>query len=189
VHQGIRRAAALVRGAMIYPVTIDDGEIPHRRTFGGGGRVLPALLAVLALGSGCAAPSDGGGSASSGGSGNAAGGGTTLADDDLLVRIDRGDGSPAEEWTLSCLDVVAGTHPEAVAACAHLSGLDDPFAPLPADVVCTEQYGGPQTARVTGRWHGEPVDAELSRVDGCRIAQWDGLGPLLPVDVGVEPVG
>jgi hypothetical protein len=31
------------------------------------------------------------------------------------------------------------------------------------------------------------VDLELTRVDGCRIAQWDGLGPLLPGPVGVEP--
>jgi hypothetical protein len=56
----------------------------------------------------------------------------------------------------------------------------DPFAPIPDDMVCIEQYGGPQTARVTGRWHGQPVDVRLARNDGCRIAQWDGLGPLLP---------
>jgi hypothetical protein len=58
--------------------------------------------------------------------------------------------------------------------------MDDPVAPIPDDMVCTQQYGGAQTASVTGRWAGRPVDLALSRVDGCTIAQWDGLGPLLP---------
>ena len=34
---------------------------------------------------------------------------------------------------------------------------------------------------------GDPVDIELSRVDGCRISQWAALGPLLPGPVGVAP--
>ncbi|TFV60149.1 subtilase-type protease inhibitor [Geodermatophilus sp. DF01-2] len=108
----------------------------------------------------------------------------------LLVAFDPGDGSPAQRWTLSCGDEVTGDHPAAPAACDHLRGLDDPFAPLPADRVCTEQYGGPQTAHVTGRWRGQPLDLELSRIDGCHIAQWNSLGPLLPEDVGVlDPLG
>lgn len=51
---------------------------------------------------------------------------------------------------------------------------------MPADAICSQVYGGPQTARVSGRWRGEPVDLALSRTDGCRIAQWDRFGPLLP---------
>ena len=39
---------------------------------------------------------------------------------------------------------------------------------------------GPETARVTGRWHGEPVDLQLARNDSCRTTQWAGFGPLLP---------
>ncbi|MGY1804074.1 SSI family serine proteinase inhibitor [Blastococcus sp. SYSU D00922] len=105
------------------------------------------------------------------------------ADDDLQVTLDPGDGSPVQEWTLSCRDTPEGSHPDAGAACEHLSGMRDPFAPLVADAVCTEQYGGPETARVIGRWDGEPVDLELSRSDGCRIAQWDALGPLLAFDL------
>jgi hypothetical protein len=62
--------------------------------------------------------------------------------------------------------------------------MDEPFAPLPSGVACTEQFGGAQTAHVSGVWDGDPVDLELSRSDGCRIAQWDGLGPLLPIPVG-----
>ncbi len=145
----------------------------------------PALLALLLL-AGCANGSDGGAGA---GGDPADGGGISQADDDLLVHLDLGDGTPAADWTLTCVGLVEGSHPQADAACAHLAGMDDPFAPLPQDVACTEQFGGPQTARVTGRWNGEPVDLKLSRSDGCRIAQWDSLGPLLPVPEGMEPVG
>jgi hypothetical protein len=106
--------------------------------------------------------------------------GTVLADDDLQVTFDPGDGTEPSTWALSCLEPVEGSHPEAAAACAHLRTLENPFTPLPSDVICTEQFGGPQTAQVLGNWEGKPVDLELSRVDGCRISQWDALVPLVP---------
>ena len=53
-------------------------------------------------------------------------------------------------------------------------------APVPADVMCTEQYGGPQRARVTGTWHGRAVRASFTRTDGCQIARWDAIVPVLP---------
>ena len=144
------------------------------------------LATVLALAA-CASPSDDDGTGSPGDP--ATGGGISQADDDLQVVVDRGDGSGPEEWTLTCVGLVEGTHPEAEAACAHLAGLEDPFLPLPNDVACTEQYGGPETAHVTGRWNGEPVDVELARTDGCLITQWDSLVPLLPPPIGVDPIG
>ena len=149
-----------------------------------------ALLAALAVSAACASPVDGDGDGGAAGPGApAAGDGMSQADDDLLVHLDLGDGTPAQDWTLTCAGSAEGSHPSADAACGHLAGLVDPFAPLPDDVVCTEQYGGPQTARVTGRWDGASVDLELSRSDGCRIAQWDSLGPLLPIPEGMDPVG
>lgn len=105
----------------------------------------------------------------------------------LQVAYDPGDGTEPESWTLVCDGRDDDAHPDPAAACAHLRTLEDPFAPLPDDVACTEQYGGPQTAHVIGRWDGEPVDLELSRVDGCRISQWDGLVPLLPAVDGAVP--
>lgn len=111
--------------------------------------------------------------------------GSEPTQNDLVVVQDLGDGSPPQRWTLVCAGEASGDHPAARAACDHLTGLVDPFAPLPTDIVCTEIYGGPQTAQVTGTWQGEPVDLELSRTDGCRASQWDGLGPLLPGPVGV----
>jgi hypothetical protein len=153
-------------------------------------RNLLPLLTLLALLTGCApAPADTGADATDDGTtaGPDAAGGSSRAENDLVVRIDRGDGSAPESWTLTCAGSAGGTHPDAQAACAHLQGLDHPFVPIPDDVVCTEQYGGPQSAHIAGRWGGEPVDFEVTRVDGCRIAQWDSLGPLLSGPGGVEP--
>jgi hypothetical protein len=98
----------------------------------------------------------------------------------LSVELDRGDGTPAESWTLDCADPGSSSHPDAEAACAALEALQDPFAPLPADLVCTEIYGGPQEARVTGTWNGAQVDLTVRRTNGCEISQWDSLVPLLP---------
>lgn len=46
--------------------------------------------------------------------------------------------------------------------------------------MCTMQYGGPATARVTGTWAGRPVDATYERGNGCEIARWDAMVPVLP---------
>ena len=144
------------------------------------------LLALLTL-TACASPADSGAADST--SDPAAGGDITQADDDLQVHFDPGDGTEPQTWRLSCLEAVTGSHPDSEAACAHLKTMDNPFAPIADDVVCTEQFGGPQTSHVIGRWAGGQVDLELSRVDGCRISQWDSLVPLVPAVVGVEPAG
>jgi hypothetical protein len=141
-------------------------------------RVLAVLLLVLLAG--CAAPAGGDGAA-----GTTAPSSAAPADDTLLVVLDRADGTEPERYTVTCAGTPDGDHPDPAGACAHLAAQPQPFAALPSDAVCTEQYGGPQTARVTGRWHGEDVDLAVSRTDGCRIAQWDGLGPLLPPVDGV----
>lgn len=49
----------------------------------------------------------------------------------------------------------------------------------PANVVCTEIYGGPQKARITGTIDGERVDLRVTREDGCAIALWDELEDLI----------
>jgi hypothetical protein len=133
-------------------------------------------IGVLLL-AGCAEPAGSGADDASSPSASAS---DAAAEDDLTVVLDRGDGTAPERYTLTCGEVPDGDHDDAAAACAQLEGLEEPFAPLPPDLVCTEQYGGPETARVTGRWHAEDVDVELTRTDGCRISQWDALGPLLP---------
>jgi hypothetical protein len=143
--------------------------------------LVPVLLLAAACGGG-----DDAGTAPGSDAGTDSLGGISQTQNDLVVEQDLGDGSAPQRWTLVCAGQVEGTHPDAAAACAHLSGLDDPFAPLPADQLCTELYGGPQTARITGVWGGEPVDLAVARTNGCEISQWDSLGPLLPGPVGVE---
>jgi hypothetical protein len=105
------------------------------------------------------------------------------AQDQLRVTVtDTGDGRDGT-YELEC-GPSGGTHPEPANACARLDELSanggDPFAPPSPDAQCTMQYGGPATARVTGTWHGRPVDATYKRTNGCEISRWQGLVPVLP---------
>ena len=129
--------------------------------------VLTACAAEASRTDGAATGTDEGGTA------------TSRSENELRVELDRGDGSAVARYTLVCDGVAGGDHPTAQEACDHLLALEDPFAPIPEGAMCTQVYDGPQTARVTGHWGGEPVDLELGRNDGCRIEQWDRLGPLL----------
>ncbi len=45
---------------------------------------------------------------------------------------------------------------------------------------CTQIYGGPETARISGTINGSDVDRRLARTDGCRIADWERAAPLIP---------
>lgn len=145
-------------------------------------RLLPLLLLVLLT-------ACGGGGDDAGGGVQPSPGDDALTNDgvmnELVVVQDLGDDSPPQEWTLSCDGAPSGTHPQPEEACQHLSAIENPFLPLPTDLMCTEIYGGPQTAQISGVWNGEPVDLEVSRRNGCEISQWDSLGPLLPGPVGV----
>ena len=58
--------------------------------------------------------------------------------------------------------------------------LQQPFAPTPLNIVCTQVYGGPQEALVTGRFRGNPVSARFSRKDGCAIVRWNRVRFLFP---------
>src|SRR4051812_13215820 len=97
---------------------------------------------------------------------------------ELTVVVRTGAGQAERTFSLTC-DPPGGDHPDPVAACRLLDRLPDPFAPLPADEACTEIYGGPETATVTGTFRGEPVDAAFSRSNGCQISRWDAYRPLL----------
>lgn len=56
----------------------------------------------------------------------------------------------------------------------------------PSDQACTEQYGGPDVAQITGRVNDRPVDIEIDRTDGCGIDNWDVLlAQVLPPARGV----
>jgi Subtilisin inhibitor-like len=121
---------------------------------------------------------------SDGGAATAPSSSAAPASGELVVVLDRGEGGQPERYTLSCAEPPAGDLPDPAGACAHLQALPDPFAALQGDQVCSQQYGGPETAHVTGRWAGADVDLALARTNGCQLAQWSSLGPLLPAPGG-----
>jgi hypothetical protein len=53
---------------------------------------------------------------------------------------------------------------------------------------CTQQYGGPEKARVTGRLRGQQLDIVIDRTDGCGIgdyqALFDAIGAPPPLAAG-----
>ena len=108
----------------------------------------------------------------------AAGGG------ELTVTVDLGDGSAPATWTLTCAPP-GGSHPAPEQACAALASAKDPFAPVPRDMMCTEIYGGPQTATIKGTWGGQMVIARYQRNNGCEIARWDRLEAVFQTKGGV----
>ena len=89
--------------------------------------------------------------------------------------------APDATWTLMC-NPAGGTLARPARACARLAaGGAKLFAPVPRGVACTQIYGGPQKARVTGLVAGRHVWAVLTRTDGCQVGRWNRLVPwLLP---------
>jgi hypothetical protein len=91
-----------------------------------------------------------------------------------------GQGHPgARSYTLRCAPA-GGTLPRPARACTRLAQFAHPFRATPKGTVCTQIYGGPQQAVVTGRYRGRVVRARFSRATGCEIARWDRLRLLFP---------
>lgn len=103
--------------------------------------------------------------------------------DRLTVTVHDAGGGADGTYELLC-HPGGGSHPHVSGACRQLDRSTtwgkDPFAPVRPGTMCTMLYGGPATAHVTGTWAGRPVDARFDRTDGCEIARWGALVPLLP---------
>jgi Subtilisin inhibitor-like len=141
--------------------------------------LVAALIALTALGCG----SESGDDAAAGGGG--ADGDSTEGRPGPAVEVTvtfwpQGKGGPSREATLTC-DPAGGTHPDPEAACAALAADAAALEPVPPDSACTMIFGGPEEATVTGVVNGAEVDAELSRSNGCELARWDSLTPLLQI--------
>ncbi|WP_442543968.1 serine protease inhibitor [Arthrobacter sp. KN11-1C] len=105
-------------------------------------------------------------------------------DVELTVTLTEAAGAVDYEFVLlgSGGEVSAGsTLPDARAALAAVEQFgEEIFFPVPRpDRICTQQYGGPQVATVTGRFHGREVSTRFSRTDGCEIARWRTMAALL----------
>ena len=131
---------------------------------------LAAVAAVLAVGCGSAASAPGAATA-----------------DETSLRIsfwpEGNDEKPAsakpKQWTLRC-EPPAGSHPQDAEACRKLKAMKQPFKPPRKGLQCTQQYGGPQEAVITGTYQGQRVFASLSLRDGCQIARFKRLAFLVP---------
>lgn len=97
-----------------------------------------------------------------------------LADLTVSIDADGSDQQPAKEVQVRCEEA------QDSALCTAVAQLDlEEFEPTPRMTACTQQYGGPETARVTGTLRGEPIDARFSREQGCEIARWEAVVPVL----------
>ncbi|MFE4691707.1 SSI family serine proteinase inhibitor [Streptomyces sp. NPDC056749] len=102
----------------------------------------------------------------------------------LTVTVSE-SGNPSADgvFELECAPA-GGSHPAAQRACDLLDEAAEaggnPFVATDRNAMCTQQAGGPAAARVQGTWQGESVDARFSRANGCEIARWNNLVPVLP---------
>lgn len=49
------------------------------------------------------------------------------------------------------------------------------FAPVAKNMMCTEMYGGDETAFIGGWVKGKRFSASFNRTNGCEIARWDAI--------------
>jgi hypothetical protein len=146
-------------------------------------RLLASVLVVASIGASCGSsstPSD-----------STAGSSTLppVLGAELSIVVGTVDEPTITEATLavSADGVVTGAgflaDPTAAAKAAAL--LDNPAVVkrlvdgVPAGQMCTEMYGGPDTATITGTLRGATVKQSFNRADGCGIADWELLTPML----------
>jgi hypothetical protein len=116
-------------------------------------RLLPALLVATTL-------------AACGEDEQPAGGGR--ADTTRLSVHVTGAGPDSLSIDLRC----GGSEPCDRAQLDKLAAVAEPADPTRA---CTMQYGGPEKAHMTGTLEGKPVDVEVTRSNGCGIADYEAL--------------
>jgi Subtilisin inhibitor-like len=100
---------------------------------------------------------------------------------DLTVTYNASSSAKPAVWTLRC-DPTGGNHPHAATACTSLAtaaAKGNPFAPTPHGQMCSMIFGGPETATVKGSYDGRSVNASFSRKNGCEVARWNKLAPIL----------
>ncbi len=99
----------------------------------------------------------------------------------LRIEFRANESSKPRILTLRCAATATATAPNPVVACARLQRLGRAvFRPTPPDTACTEIFGGPSTARITGTFLGVPLWVKLRRTNGCEIARWERVAFLLP---------
>lgn len=106
---------------------------------------------------------------------------------ELTIAYEDGAGAKTT-GTLTCRDgderttgALAGARrPSAATLCARARAITAVLTTQPEKGrVCTQIYGGPETARVTGTIDGKTVDRRFTRTNGCEIADFQRAAGLL----------
>ncbi|WP_336715261.1 serine protease inhibitor [Arthrobacter sp. USHLN218] len=153
---------------------------------------VPAALALLL--SGCAPGGEGPGETSPPASQPASSGPGSAppsspaegapVDAKLKISVSTSGADYKEEKTLVCVDsqpMESSTVQDPDAACAALvQHAENVFFTQPdPNRSCTQQYGGPQQAHVTGTIDGREVNKTFTLTDGCKISEWNAMQDLL----------
>ena len=108
---------------------------------------------------------------------------------ELAITVKPSETGAPVNFTLVCQNGVPAAeskHPTAGPACTALKGNAAILSPAPraAGQACTQQYGGPQQATVSGMVDGRPVEASFTLRDGCEIAAWNAAKDVLGSGAG-----
>ena len=110
--------------------------------------------------------------------------GSGAGDAELSITVKAAKDGKAVNYTLVCKGGTAmaeSQHPNAAAACSALKNNAAILnrATPPKGISCTEQYGGPQVASVSGEVYGTPVETSFALRDGCQIGAWNAAKDIL----------
>ena len=108
---------------------------------------------------------------------------------ELAIMVKPSGTDAAQNYTLVCqggMPSAESRHPAAETACAALKDNPSILSPSTKNTAqaCTEQYGGPQTATVTGVVDETPVEATFARTNGCEISAWNAAQAVLGTSGG-----
>lgn len=103
---------------------------------------------------------------------------------ELQITVLLEPGATPQEYLLQCNGTTpsgASNVPDPKEACVLMeeSARALFFTTRDPTLQCTQQYGGPQTAVVTGTIDNRPVEAEFARTNGCEIDRWEAMKPVL----------
>src|SRR5262249_16779234 len=115
-----------------------------------------------------------------------------VADTRLDIEVRRSPSLPVEHYILTC-DPRDGTVRDPESACQRIADLVAKATGSPTHgmflggaandgtTVCAQVYGGPEVAVIRGRFLGAPIDARLTRGNGCTMSTFDATMRLLGV--------
>jgi len=105
-----------------------------------------------------------------------------IADITVTIHPEGINSAPSATYRLSCLGDTAtltGNASTTAPVLCEVLGRSEVHQLLvegpPTDRMCTQIYGGPNTATISGTLDGSPVDFTATRDNGCSIEEWDSI--------------